>query len=227
MSLLTDFISLIYPHLCLACGKALFDRELTICTYCRYDLPKTTLHLEPNNKLQKLFWGKVPIEAATALLYFNKGSKVQKLIHELKYRGKTDVGVTIGKMLGSALKTAPAFQGITAVVPVPLHPKKERQRGYNQSLFIAVGVAESLGVPYFQNALVRTLFTESQTKKSLFDRWKNVNTVFKVTEPEALQNQSILLVDDVITTGSTLESCAQVLLQVPQTKVSVATLACA
>ena len=224
---LKDFAGLIYPKVCYACGNVLHFNEEVICTFCLYELPETNFHNENINKLSQVFWGRVPLEAITALFFYQKGSKVQRLIHELKYRGKREVGVYAGRLLASRLKESGNWSDINIVIPVPLHPKKERQRGFNQSEYFAKGIAEGLRIRLLANNLQRQFHSESQTRKSRFMRWKNVETVYHVKNPEILKNKNLLLVDDVITTGSTIEACAQKLLETEGTKVWVASLALA
>ncbi|MFH1004622.1 MAG: phosphoribosyltransferase family protein [Bacteroidota bacterium] len=174
----------------------------------------------------KLFWGRVDIFSATSLYGFLKGGKVQHLIHQLKYRGKKEIGVSIGKYYGNELKSSPLFRGMNIIIPVPLHPEKLKKRGYNQSETFAHGLSKSLEIENENDLLIRAYSSETQTKKSRFARWKNVESIFKITQPKKLQDKHILLVDDVVTTGATLESCAHKILDVPGTKVSVATIAC-
>src|ERR1051326_888561 len=221
--MLNDFLSLIFPKVCAACGKSLFKSEESICTYCLYHLPKTNFHLYTDNPVVKLFWGRTNIYSASSLYSFSKGSKVQHLIHLLKYRGKKEIGQTIGKYYGKELKVAPMFSSADVVIPVPLHLQKLKKRGYNQSEMFAQGIAESMNAETSGEILIRTFASETQTKKSRFARWKNVEEVFKVILPEKIKGKHILLVDDVITTGATLEACANKILEVPGTKVSVAT----
>jgi ComF family protein len=223
--MLNDFLSLIFPKVCAACGKSLFKKEESICTYCFYHLPKTNFHLYEDNPVIKLFWGRANIFSASSLYSFSKGSKVQHLIHQLKYRGKKEIGVSLGKYYGRELKMSPLFSPVNMVIPVPLHPKKLKKRGYNQSETFAQGLAESMKAENGSEFLIRTHASETQTRKSRFARWENVEEIFKVVSPEKIQGKHILLVDDVVTTGSTLEACANKILEVPDTKVSVATIA--
>jgi ComF family protein len=216
---------MIFPKVCCACGKSLFRNEDCICTYCHYHLPKTNFHLASDNPIAKLFWGRANIHSASSLYLFNKGSKVQHLIHQLKYRGKKEIGISLGKYYGRELKNAPLFSSANIVIPVPLHKKKLKKRGYNQSDTFAQGLSESLEIENGTSAVVRTHASQTQTKKSRFDRWKNVEEIFRVTDPARLEGKHILLVDDVVTTGSTLEACANRILEIPNTKVSVATIA--
>ena len=223
--MLTDFLSLIFPRVCAACGKSLFKGEGCICTYCMYRLPQTNFHLFPDNPVAKLFWGRINVFSASSLYSFTKGSKVQHLIHHLKYRGKKEIGVSLGKYYGKELKTSFLFSPVEIAIPVPLHPKKQNKRGYNQSETFAQGLSEAMKISTFNNVLVRTHCSETQTQKSRFSRWENVEHVFKVVAPEKIQGKHILLVDDVITTGATIEACAKKILEVSNTKVSVATIA--
>lgn len=222
-----DLFSLVYPLVCMACGKALFRNEEVICTHCRYHLPRTGYHLFPENPVHKLFWGRVNIGMASSCFLFTKGGAVQEMVHQLKYNTQTDVGIVLGKLYGSELKESPFFKGIDVIVPVPLHPKKLRKRGYNQCDFFAHGLSSSLDVPADTVNFRRVVATGTQTRRSRFDRWKNVEYVFSAQQPQLLQGKHILLVDDVVTTGATLEACAQQLLAIPGTRVSIATIACA
>jgi len=225
--MLKAFLSLIFPKICSACGNGLYDTEDCICTLCQYQLPKTDFHLNPDNPIIKLFWGRADIFSASSCYKFSKGSKVQHLIHQLKYRGQKEIGKTIGKFYGSELKESALFNSVNTIMPVPLHPKKLRKRGYNQSDSFAEGLAESMKVESDLKNLVRTIATETQTKKSRFARFKNVDSIFAIKNSEKLEGKHILLVDDVVTTGSTLEACANKLLEIQGTKVSVVTIACA
>ena len=222
---LSDFVALIYPQICAGCGKSLYKAEGIICTLCRYQLPQTNFHLEADNPVSRAFWGRTNITAATAFYYFQKKSKVQELVHALKYRNRTEVGTTIGEWIGAALTESHNFNGIDTIVPVPLHPRRLRTRGYNQSDFIAAGISKAIKVPIINKVLIRSSYTGTQTKLGKFNRWENVKEIFQLKDPEAIKGKHILLVDDVITTGATLEACANVLLQIPQTKVSVAAMA--
>ncbi len=220
-----DLIGLLFPNLCNACGIPLFQNEPIICTKCLYDLPFTDYHLHAGNRVAKQLWGRLPINAAMAMLYFRKGGKVQNLIHNLKYNNKTDVGVFLGNLLGDRLKTSGAYQEIDLIIPVPLHHKKLRKRGYNQSTYIAQGVAEKMEIPFTETQLIRHVETDSQTKKNRYNRYENMQSVFSVTNPKEILNKRILLIDDVITTGATLEACAVTLLENGAGQVSISTLA--
>jgi ComF family protein len=220
-----DFISLVFPEICSSCGKNLFKNEISLCTHCLYHLPKTNFHLENDNPVAKIFWGRINIEAAASFYTFNKGGKVQHLIHQLKYKGQQHVGTTIGKLYGQELLNTPDFNSIDLIVPVPLHKTKQRKRGYNQSACFAQGLAMAMNRETDSTVLFRSFSSQTQTKKSRFTRWKNVETIFYTKIDERLQYKHILLVDDVITTGATLEACAQALSKIKGVKLSIATIA--
>jgi ComF family protein len=225
-SLLRYFFALLYPKFCEACGITLNRTENIFCLSCLYHLPRTHYWKTPGNPLEQLFWGRVPIEHVCALFFFGKGSRYRKLLHKLKYKGNGEIGVELGRQLGKELKNAPLYQTIEIIVPVPLHPKKKRKRGYNQSEKIAAGIAQITGWKVNTSALIRTQFTETQTRKSRQERWENVSEAFSLRDPAALANRRLLLVDDVLTTGATLEACILQLQKAEGCKVSVATLAC-
>lgn len=219
-----DFVSLIFPKTCFACGKSLYHGEECICTYCHYQLPKTGNHLYPDNPIAKLFWGRVPVHSAASYYNFSKEGKVQHLIHQMKYKGHKEIGVSIGKFFGTELKRTELFNSVNTIVPVPLHPAKLRKRGYNQSDFFAEGLSKSMNAEADTKSLVRIFHSDSQTRKNRYARWKNVETVFEIADKKKLEGRHVLLVDDVVTTGATLEACARKILEVPGTKVSIATM---
>ncbi|MDP2162497.1 MAG: ComF family protein, partial [Flavobacterium sp.] len=191
---LNDFVSLIYPQICLGCGSTLFKNEDIICITCLHDLPYTNYHHYSENPVAKSFWGKVPIEAATAFLFFKKGTRVQTLLHQLKYRNQSSVGLKLGKIYGNILLEAEPYNKIQGIVPVPLHPHKLKKRGYNQSEVFAKGISEASGLPVYLN-LQRNKFTETQTRKSRFERFENVDQVFIIENPQEIANKHLLLVD--------------------------------
>ena len=227
LRILNDFLSLFFPGICDACNDKLLTNESVICANCLYNLPKTNYHLEKNNPVSQIFWGRVNIENATSLYFYNKGSKFQKLIHKLKYNGKKKIAFELGKYFGSILRTSEFYKSFDVIIPVPLHPKREKKRGYNQSYWFALGLNEVYDSEVDANILFRAVETETQTKKSRFERWKNVDSIFKTKDKITLINKHILLVDDVLTTGATLEACAAALLETENTKVSIATIAVA
>ena len=220
-----DLLGLLFPNLCNACGTSLFQSEKLICTKCLFDLPFTDYHLYQENRVIKQLWGRVPLNAAMAMLYFRKGAKAQKLIHSLKYNGKTDVGILLGNMIGERLNPSPHYSDIDFIIPVPLHKHKLRSRGYNQSSLIASGIAEQMNLPANESILTRSVSTESQTKKTRFSRYENMKAVFNIMKDDLISGKHILLVDNVITTGATLESCANTLLDHGALKVSIAAVA--
>jgi len=227
MPLWYDFLSLVFPRTCESCGNTLHRHEQCICNFCNHHLPRTDFHEHPDNPVAQLFWGRTMLRYATSMFYFHKGSNVQHLVHQLKYKGKQEVGVHLGKLYGIDLRQSPLFSTVDVVVPVPLHPNRQRKRGYNQSEAFAQGLAHGMGIRMDTRTLLRKTATSTQTRKSRFLRWENVKEVFVLEQPEKLANLHILLVDDVVTTGATLESCVQNLLQCPGATVSIATIACA
>ncbi|MEN8116424.1 MAG: phosphoribosyltransferase family protein [Bacteroidota bacterium] len=222
---ISDILELFFPSLCIACGERLISQEKFVCFSCWFDLPVTNFHENPENKVAQLFWGRVKIENATSFFSYKKGSKYQQLIHFIKYKGQKKLGLEAGRKFGYVLRETESFSCIDTVVPVPLHPKKEKIRGFNQSSWIAQGVAEAMGKTLSDNNLYRKIHTSTQTRKNRYERWQNVEGIFGLKNPEEYSGKHILLVDDVVTTGSTLEACAFQLLKLPKTKVSIATLA--
>jgi ComF family protein len=222
-----DFISLLFPRLCYACGNHLLRNEYLICTGCYISIPRTNYQLQPENPVAQLFWGRCLVERAAAFSYYSRGSRIRKLIHQLKYKGIKEIGSELGRIYAVSLKSSGFISGIDVIIPVPLHPSKQRSRGFNQSECISAGIAEVTGLPVDTLSLVRTAFSDTQTHRSRYDRWTNVESIFQVTYPEAIAGKHILLVDDVITTGSTIESCVNELLKTDGVKVSVAAIGCA
>lgn len=220
----SDFVYLLFPQVCLLCPNALVRGEELICTSCQVDLPKTTFQFGKPNMVDQIFWGRVKLKAGIAYYWFEKGGKVQHLLHELKYKGKKEIGVFFGRKLGKDILKAGSEFTIDIICPVPLHPKKLKKRGFNQSNYIAKGIAEVLHVPVYPNGLVRRHFTETQTKKTKIDRWENVKDVFQLAPGLNFEHKHILIVDDVTTTGATLEACAHAFDGL-EVELSVATLA--
>lgn len=221
----TDLISLFYPNLCAACGEQAPPHGEVICISCLYKLPKTGFHLQKENAFTARFWGRLPLETGAALFFFAKGSRTQELIHRLKYKNRQEIGVQMGKLYGTELQESEEFRQVDLIVPVPLHPKKEWARGYNQSALFARGLSESLKKPWLRNGLQRKVYAESQTQKSRTERLENIAQAFSVGDVAAIQGKHVLLVDDVLTTGATLEACGLRLLEVPEVRISMATLA--
>jgi len=199
--------------------------EHIICTDCRFTLPFTNFHLQPDNIVAKQFWGKVELQGAYALYYFAKGGKVQNLMHHFKYKGMQEIGVLLGNIAGEQLVKNNIFNSVDVIIPVPLHKNRLKERGYNQSTCFANGLAQKLNAAVDDDNLVRVKSTETQTHKSRFSRFENMQEVFKIINPEKLIGKHILLVDDVVTTGSTLEACSLQLLKIEGLKLSIATIA--
>lgn len=218
------FLSLIYPNLCLACGENPPMPQQVVCTSCQYYLPRTNFHLEQENTFTDRLWGRFPLYTGAALYHFIKGGRVQHLIHNLKYNNKPEVGYIIGLKYGDILKEAALYKDIDVIIPVPLHPKRERQRGYNQSDTFARGLSESMDIPFLKKILIRTEATSTQTKKSRLERLENVGSAFQLKNPDQLRGKNVLIVDDVLTTGATLESCALKILEISGVRVSLATI---
>ena len=214
-----------FPTVCEACGASLHKHENPICFKCLYELPRTDYYYDDDNYIVQLFTGRIKIEKATALFTFQKGSKFRKLLHSLKYRGKSEIGILLGKELAAEMLSSKNFSDIDYIIPVPLHPNRQKQRGYNQSEMIGVGMSMVLKIPMLTDVLIRNLETVTQTKMTKDERWKNVSGKFIISDGEILKNKHVLLVDDVVTTGSTLEACGEVLLTIEGLKLSIAVLA--
>jgi ComF family protein len=222
-----DLLSILFPRLCYACGNQLMRNEFLICTECHVLIPRTNYHLEDDNPVARLFWGRCRIEKAAAFSFYNKDSRIRKLIHKLKYKGITEIGFELGKIYGESLIGSDFLTDIDLIIPVPLHQSKKRARGFNQSEIISDGISSATGIAIDRDSLQRITGTETQTRRSRFERWINVEGIFCVKDTSLLEGKHILLIDDVITTGSTLESCANELLKAEGVKVSVAALAVA
>jgi ComF family protein len=218
------FTGLFWPNVCVCCSTGLMRGEKYVCSHCLYELPETNFYRESDNPVAQVFWGRATVEHATAGYFFRKGNRVQKLVHQVKYRGQKELGTVLGSEMGKSLRDS-RFNEIDIIAPVPLHPQKLRKRGYNQSEWIALGIAQALEKPIDAQTLVRRFFTDTQTRKKHFERWENVDAVFELNNPDSFAGRHILLIDDVITTGSTLEASIHAILSAPETKVSVAVLA--
>lgn len=226
-NLFRDFVALIYPRNCAGCGQALSKGEEILCTICKYEIPRTNYHKNNQNQFFLKFAGRIRIEFAIAFLHFHKKGITQQLLHNFKYRNQPEIGEKIGEWFGSDLVEAGFGNEWDMVLPVPLHQSKEKRRGYNQSNYFAKGLGSVLGIPAPFNKLQRTKASETQTNKSRGERWMNVEGIFKVLDSRNLKDKHVLLVDDVVTTGSTLESCGQAILDGGAGKLSLATLAIA
>jgi len=207
-----DFINLFFPTTCLACSSVLIRAEKHLCTHCLGTLPQTSYHLSINNPVAQKFYGKAPLLRVAALYKFSKKSYVQKLLHQLKYKNQPQLAKHLGKYYGMLLKETDYPAGVDIIIPVPLHPVRLRERGYNQSALFAQGLAAALCLPYDDTCLVRSLHTTTQTKKTRQARWENVQVAFSVSNEVMIKGKQLLLVDDLITTGATLTACTQTLL---------------
>jgi len=220
-----DFLSLLFPRICYGCGNHLLRNEKIICTECYVVIPRTNYHNLKGNPVEQLFWGRCLIESAAAFSFYNKGSRIRNLIHNMKYKGIKEIGSELGRIYGLSLKSSGFTNGIDIIVPIPLHPAKKRSRGFNQSELISEGLAEATGLPVNTTAIGRAVASSTQTKRSRYERWINVEGIFVVNDPDSLKGKHLLLIDDVITTGSTMESCVNEILKTEGVKVSVAALA--
>ncbi len=225
MSCFLDFFYLFFPRTCLICNNSLHKHENFICKSCLNELPRSYFYKMKDNPVDQIFWGRVNIEKATCFLNYSKDNMAKDILYEIKYKGKKDLATELGLLFGKELKLCNYFEDIECIVPVPIHRLKERNRGYNQSDYLAYGLAYVYGVPVVKNVLHKISHNTTQTNKNRFDRWLNVENVYHVTGEEELIGKSILLVDDVVTTGATLEACAKKLLEIRDTKVSIATIA--
>ena len=213
LSFFTDIFQLFFPATCTVCGNSLRYSEHVLCTSCLPDMPCLHIHNKENNPLEELLWGQVPYTRASSFLYYTKKNPYSVLLHNLKYRGQKKTGVFLGELFGVELKNSGFLDGIDAIVPVPLHVKRERKRGFNQSEIIAKGISNISGIEVISNAVKRIKYTETQTTKSKEERKQNVSNIFTVELPKKLQNKHILILDDVITTGATCISCADTIFE--------------
>jgi ComF family protein len=218
-------LHLFFPHTCAGCGTDVIDHDQLLCLHCLNDLPATNFFNQPNNPVEQVFYGRIPVANAAAGYFFTKDSLLQNLIVQLKYRGNKQIGFYLGQLLGNFLIKSDRFRDVTALVPLPLNPRREKNRGYNQATMLCNGISSVWKKPVIEKAVVRRVYTETQTHKGRISRWENMDGIFEVVNPSALESKHILLVDDVVTTGATLEACGSEILKVPGTTLSVATLA--
>jgi ComF family protein len=222
-----NIINLFFPPVCAGCHSFLISNENVICTQCRHNIPLTNHHLNPENEAFKKFYGRIPVEYTSALLYFHKKGIVQELIHNLKYKGQEEIGTVLGTWYADDLKNATIIQSIDEIIPVPLHKRKLRERGYNQVTNFGKTLSSGLNIPYNPNLLVRNIYSKTQSKKNLLNRSDGIDTIFDVAFTEKDHNKHFLLIDDVMTTGSTLEACSHALLKIPGAKISIVCMAMA
>jgi len=223
--MLRDLTHIIFPALCIHCGKPLVGNERKLCTHCLAEIPWTHQAQQPDNIAEMRLVGRIPIKAAAALMTFKKGNVTQSIVHEIKYRGNTQLAHQFGRILGNELLSSGRFSDVDYIIPVPLHWWRKMRRGYNQSQLICEAMAEVMGKPVIINNLFRRKYTSSQTRKSRTDRLDNMNGVFAIRKPQRFENKHILLIDDILTTGATTEGCYRALSTIPGMQISVATLA--
>lgn len=225
IAILNDISNTLLPRSCVGCTMPLSRGEHTLCTVCRHELPLTHYNFSEENAVDHIFYGRVPLHKAASFVFFAKSGIVQSLLHGLKYKNQEHIGSFLGAWCGAVLEKDKGLQDVDGVIPVPLHPKKQRQRGYNQVALFAQKIATSLHAEYREDLLLRTVHTKTQTKKDRQRRWENTKTAFQCNPEASIHFNHVLLVDDVITTGATIESCAQVLLQQRALRVSVLSIA--
>ncbi|MCW3116420.1 MAG: ComF family protein [Chitinophagaceae bacterium] len=218
-----SFLHLWFPHICAGCGSDLLNEESLLCIRCLAALPETNFQAHRANPVEKIFWGRLPLVNATAGYYFKKESLMQQLIHQFKYKGNKELGLQLGRMLAKYLMQSGRFNA-DALVPLPLFPVKEKKRGYNQATVLCEGMAEIMKIPVLKNAIIRPQHTETQTRKGRVERWKNMEGKFVLQDIAAINNKHLLLVDDVITTGATLEACGAELLKGENVRLSAVVL---
>jgi ComF family protein len=216
---------LFFPHNCAGCGSDIISKDQLLCLSCAECLPLTNYHRYADNPVEKTFWGRIPIIQAASYIYYSKDSLVQRLLHQFKYDGKQDIGIHFGKKMGTTLIEADRFKNIDALIPLPLHPSRQRKRGFNQAEILCAGMAAMMEIPVLSNAVSRTGDTSTQTHKNRISRWENMEGKFFLPDPVSLENKHVLLVDDVITTGATLEACGHELMKAKGLLLSIVTLA--
>ena len=223
-----SFWSLLFPRCCVVCGSPLSRGEECLCTCCNINLPRTGFHLRKDNPVECLFWGRIPgLKRASSFLFYRKGSDFRRILHMLKYGGYKELGEVMGRYMSAELSSGEFFDGVDMIIPVPLHRKKQKLRGYNQSEWIARGIASVTGIPLCAECMIREKNTETQTRKSTFERWANVEGIFRLCDTVHFEGKHVLLVDDVLTTGATTVACASAFARVSGIRISVLTLAVA
>jgi ComF family protein len=218
-----SFLHLLFPHVCSGCGSDLISRHSLLCMRCLHNIPHTGFEAHLTNPVEKRFYGRLPLVGASAQYYYTKDSLMQRLVQQVKYKGNRELGLQLGMLMGGLLRQSDRFN-VDAMIPLPLFPARERKRGYNQSMLLCEGIADHIPVPIITDTLLRPHHTETQTKKGRIERWKNIDGKFILTKQEPVAGKHILLVDDVITTGATLEACGSALLVSPDVRLSIACL---
>lgn len=225
LRLFQNLINLFFPEVCLGCKKFLLENEIVICTICRHEMPQTYFHLNPENEGYQKFYGRIPVSFVGCFLYYHKKGIVQEMIHGLKYRGHEAVGTQLGNWYAEYLKDVPQINDIDMIVPVPLHKRRFRQRGYNQVTSFGLALGQELGINYDDQILVRKIYSKTQSKKNFLERMAGTASVFDVEFNEMHHAKHFLIIDDVLTTGATLENCCRAILKIPDAKVSIVTMA--
>ena len=224
-SFLTKVLDFVSPRLCVICGRRLLPSQPLLCSHCTLHLPVTNYYLSPlDNPMARLFWGLFPIERASALFFYEPKASTRELIYDLKYRGYPIIGEEMGALIARHYQPAGFFEGVDAIIPVPLTRRRRWQRGYNQSEMLARGIREVTGLPILTDVLKRTSFKGSQTKRNQWERRENVEGVFRLVRPDDIRGKHILLIDDIITTGATIVACADELCKAGDVKISVLSL---
>ncbi len=217
-------LSLLFPQTCVVCGGRLAEGEKYLCIECNMKLPRTHDELHLDNYMARMLWGRVEIVHAGAFFFYSKNNNYKHLLHDLKYHNQKGIGICIGRLMASEIEPSGIFEGIDYMVPVPLHYKRYKKRGYNQSEWIAKGISQITNIPIDTTSVIRTVNTSTQTKKNAMERAENMKDVFQCIHPEALANKHILIIDDVFTTGATTASCAQAIQKSTKTKISIYTM---
>ena len=223
--MLKTLTNLFFPKACVGCDAFLLNNETLICAKCRHEIPLTSHHLNPENETTKKFYGRINIEYGSSFMYFHKKSIVQEIIHSLKYRGHEEIGTIIGNWYADDLKNNEILKTADEIIPVPLHPKKLKERGFNQVTTFGKSLSENLEIPYNEKLLHRNLYSKTQTYKNLTGRSEITKAIFDVAFTENDHNKHFLLVDDVLTSGATLEACGKAILKIPGAKLSIVTMA--
>jgi ComF family protein len=216
---------LFFPKLCLGCGSDLVQNQQLVCLHCENHLRDFEFSTYTGNEVEMIFSGRLPIQSAASAYYFVRDSLVQQLIHQLKYGGQEELGRWMGWQMAIALKSSGRFESVTSLVPMPLFASRQRKRGYNQAAALCEGLSSYWTLPVLRTSIIRNRESATQTRKTRWERWHNVEGIFQVVDPGSLENQHVLLIDDVITTGATLEACGNLLCKIPGLQLSVATFA--
>lgn len=222
--LFSNLLHLFLPEVCVVCGRELLESEMGACIGCLYKLPKTNNYKEKYNAVEILMAGRIPFERIACYCVYAEGGILPPLIHNLKYYHKKEIGLLLGRMFGEDLADSDFIKPVDLIVPVPLHPKKRKNRGYNQAEIIAQGISEVTSIPLLTDNLIRVVRNPTQTTKTRTERWENVKNIFDVMDKQSFEHKHILLVDDVITTGSTIEACGAALRSCRELKISIATI---